>query len=52
MQCVRDADNAYDPDVSASELRIDYVPINGKACLVFSDNGNGMNMEHLQHMLR
>ena len=46
------ADNAYDPDVSASELYIDKKSIHAKDCLVFTDNGNGMNSEKLHKMLR
>ncbi|KAL8578788.1 hypothetical protein ACOMHN_045776 [Nucella lapillus] len=44
-------DNAYDPDVSANDLWIDYTKINGKTCLVFLDNGAGMDLHHLQQML-
>ena len=32
-------DNAYDPDVSASQLRIDVEEIDGQTCLTFLDNG-------------
>ena len=46
------ADNAYDPDVSASELNIDKEVIGGKPCLVFTDNGAGMDFDHLEKMLR
>nr|KAG5704012.1 hypothetical protein BaRGS_032101 [Batillaria attramentaria] len=44
-------DNAYDPDVAASELWIDWEMINGKQCLTFVDNGKGMDHTHLLHML-
>ncbi|KAI8752816.1 MORC family CW-type zinc finger protein 3, partial [Biomphalaria glabrata] len=44
-------DNAYDPDVNASQLFIDKQVIGGKECLVFQDNGNGMDKEHLYSML-
>ncbi|XP_061176221.1 MORC family CW-type zinc finger protein 3-like [Saccostrea echinata] len=44
-------DNAYDPDVNASELWIDKRDINGKVCLTFTDNGNGMVPEKLHKML-
>ncbi|XP_062570925.1 MORC family CW-type zinc finger protein 3-like isoform X3 [Saccostrea cucullata] len=44
-------DNAYDPDVNASELWIDKRDINGKVCLTFTDNGNGMIPEKLHKML-
>jgi len=46
------ADNAYDPDVSASQLYIDVEDKYGKKCLVFMDNGNGMTPEKLHKMLR
>lgn len=45
-------DNAYDPDVSASELWIDKRCINNTECLTFVDNGNGMNHDKLYKMLR
>ncbi|KAK7087847.1 hypothetical protein V1264_021847 [Littorina saxatilis] len=44
-------DNAYDPDVEASELHIDIRKINGKDCLTVTDNGNGMDVDHLEKML-
>ncbi|PVD28371.1 hypothetical protein C0Q70_10958 [Pomacea canaliculata] len=44
-------DNAYDPDVAASELHINKTVICGKPCLIFEDNGNGMDHEHLLKML-
>ncbi|XP_056014445.1 MORC family CW-type zinc finger protein 3-like isoform X3 [Ostrea edulis] len=44
-------DNAYDPDVNASELWIDNRDINGKVCLTFTDNGNGMVVDKLHKML-
>lgn len=50
--CLLCADNAYDPDVAASELRIDKCVIHGKPCLLFQDNGSGMDFEHLLKMLR
>ena len=46
------ADNAYDPDVSASELLIDKVDIRNVACLIFLDNGAGMDRDKLHKMLR
>ena len=46
------ADNAYDPDVKASQLWIDKVRIHGKICLTFTDNGNGMHTDKLHKMLR
>ncbi|BFZ09150.1 hypothetical protein BsWGS_12189 [Bradybaena similaris] len=44
-------DNAYDPDVSASELLIDHIDIRGLPCLIFLDNGAGMDRDHLLKML-
>ncbi|XP_059150084.1 MORC family CW-type zinc finger protein 3-like [Physella acuta] len=44
-------DNAYDPDVKASALLIDKVDINDKPCLVFLDNGTGMDYDQLHNML-
>ncbi|XP_059150086.1 MORC family CW-type zinc finger protein 3-like [Physella acuta] len=44
-------DNAYDPDVSASRLLIDKVDINDTTCLLFLDNGAGMDYEKLHKML-
>jgi C4-dicarboxylate-specific signal transduction histidine kinase len=46
------ADNAYDPDVKASQLWIDKIRIHGKLCLTFTDNGNGMQPDKLHKMLR
>lgn len=45
-------DNAYDPDVFASEFRIDVKEINGQTCLTFLDNGYGLSPEKLVKMLR
>lgn len=45
-------DNAYDPDVSASELLIDKVDIHNVPCLIFLDNGAGMDRDQLLKMLR
>ncbi|GFO16754.1 MORC family CW-type Zinc finger protein 3-like [Plakobranchus ocellatus] len=44
-------DNAYDPDVSASDLLIDTVTIRENACLIFLDNGAGMDKDKLHKML-
>ena len=44
-------DNAYDPDVAASQLFIDIEDIIGTKCLVFTDNGNGMTPNKLHKML-
>ena len=46
------SDNAYDPDVAASKLNIDYKVIGGESCLIFTDNGHGLNPEKLHRMLR
>ena len=45
-------DNAYDPDVNASELSINKVDIRNVACLIFLDNGAGMDRDKLHKMLR
>jgi len=45
------SDNAYDPDVNASQLFIDKKIINNYECLVFTDDGNGMVPEKLHRML-
>lgn len=46
-------DNAYDPDVNASQLWIDVKKYNKHPyCLVFTDNGAGMGPEKLHKMLR
>ncbi|ESO87312.1 hypothetical protein LOTGIDRAFT_107313, partial [Lottia gigantea] len=44
-------DNAYDPDVNASELWIDKIEANNKTCLTFTDNGAGMDPDKLIKML-
>ncbi|XP_052810940.1 MORC family CW-type zinc finger protein 3-like [Mya arenaria] len=44
-------DNAYDPDVSASEIWIDKRVVGATECLTFVDNGNGMSQEKLHKML-
>ncbi|KAL9968840.1 hypothetical protein ACROYT_G020979 [Oculina patagonica] len=45
-------DNAYDPDVNASQLWIDVKKYNKhNYCLVFTDNGAGMGPEKLHKML-
>nr|XP_003219065.1 PREDICTED: MORC family CW-type zinc finger protein 3 isoform X1 [Anolis carolinensis] len=44
-------DNAYDPDVNAKQMWIDQTVINGNVCLIFMDNGNGMNADKLHKML-
>jgi len=50
------ADNAYDPDVHASLLRIDVehvkVGTEDVTCVTFTDNGAGMTPEKLHNMLR
>eukprot|EP00794_Sanderia_malayensis_P000413 gene413-1048_t len=46
-------DNAYDPDVNASQLFIDLKAFKNppNRCLVFTDNGNGMSPNKLYKML-
>ncbi|XP_059199473.1 MORC family CW-type zinc finger protein 3a isoform X2 [Centropristis striata] len=44
-------DNAYDPDVNAKQFWIDKTLINGKECLTFMDNGNGLDHETMHKML-
>ncbi|XP_055501167.1 MORC family CW-type zinc finger protein 3-like [Leucoraja erinacea] len=44
-------DNAYDPDVNAKQLWIDKTTIKGHICLIFLDNGQGMNHDKLHKML-
>ena len=46
------ADNAYDPDVDASQLWIDLKTFDGNLALTFTDNGNGMAPDKLYKMLR
>uniref|UniRef100_A0A9J8BUX8 MORC family CW-type zinc finger 3a n=2 Tax=Cyprinus carpio TaxID=7962 RepID=A0A9J8BUX8_CYPCA len=44
-------DNAYDPDVSAKQFWIDRTAIRGQDCLIFMDNGAGMNYDKMYKML-
>ncbi|CAL1544721.1 unnamed protein product [Lymnaea stagnalis] len=44
-------DNAYDPDVGASSLIIDMQEVGNMPCLIFLDNGAGMDKEKLIKML-
>ncbi|XP_017325073.1 MORC family CW-type zinc finger protein 3 isoform X2 [Ictalurus punctatus] len=44
-------DNAYDPDVSAKQLWIDKSVIKHQDCLIFMDNGNGMDYDKMHKML-
>ncbi|XP_053483636.1 MORC family CW-type zinc finger protein 3-like [Ictalurus furcatus] len=44
-------DNAYDPDVSAKQLWIDKSVIKGQDCLIFMDNGKGMDYDKMHKML-
>ncbi|CAG2184737.1 MORC [Mytilus edulis] len=48
---VLNIDNAYDPDVNASEIWIDKRSINNTICLTFVDNGYGMDPNKLHKML-
>ncbi|KAL0963642.1 hypothetical protein UPYG_G00308970 [Umbra pygmaea] len=44
-------DNAYDPDVNAKQFWIDKTQIKGQDCLIFMDNGNGLDYERMHKML-
>ncbi|XP_053352835.1 MORC family CW-type zinc finger protein 3-like isoform X5 [Clarias gariepinus] len=44
-------DNAYDPDVSAKQFWISKTMIQDQACLVFMDNGKGMDYDKMYKML-
>ncbi|CAB1347251.1 unnamed protein product [Coregonus sp. 'balchen'] len=44
-------DNAYDPDVNAMQFWIDKTQIKGQDCLIFMDNGNGLDYEKMHKML-
>ncbi|XP_062862001.1 MORC family CW-type zinc finger protein 3-like isoform X2 [Trichomycterus rosablanca] len=44
-------DNAYDPDVKAKQLWIDKSVVKGQNCLIFMDNGAGMDYETMHNML-
>ncbi|GFO20071.1 MORC family CW-type Zinc finger protein 3 [Plakobranchus ocellatus] len=44
-------DNAYDPDVKATDLSIDKEDIGGNTCVVFQDDGIGMSKDNLLKML-
>ncbi|KAL1267762.1 hypothetical protein QQF64_033125 [Cirrhinus molitorella] len=44
-------DNAYDPDVSAKQFWIDKTAIRGQDCLIFMDNGAGMDYDKMYKML-
>ncbi|KAI1885224.1 hypothetical protein AGOR_G00217970 [Albula goreensis] len=44
-------DNAYDPDVSAKQLWIDRTQVKDVECLVFMDNGTGMEYDKMHKML-
>ncbi|XP_062861759.1 MORC family CW-type zinc finger protein 3-like [Trichomycterus rosablanca] len=44
-------DNAYDPDVKAKQLWIDKSLVKGQNCLIFMDNGAGMDYETMHNML-
>lgn len=44
-------DNAYDPDVKAKQIWIDKTTIKNEDCLVFMDNGAGMDDDKLHKML-
>ncbi|XP_067300066.1 MORC family CW-type zinc finger protein 3a isoform X2 [Pseudorasbora parva] len=44
-------DNAYDPDVSAKQFWIDKTAIRGHDCLIFMDNGAGIDYDKMHKML-
>ncbi|XP_058247579.1 MORC family CW-type zinc finger protein 3-like isoform X2 [Hemibagrus wyckioides] len=44
-------DNAYDPDVSAKQLWINKMVFKQTDCLIFMDNGQGMNYDKMHKML-
>ncbi|MCI4378212.1 hypothetical protein PGIGA_G00213260 [Pangasianodon gigas] len=44
-------DNAYDPDVSAKQFWIDKTVVKDQDCLIFMDNGNGMDYDKMHKML-
>ncbi|XP_046902619.1 MORC family CW-type zinc finger protein 3a isoform X2 [Hypomesus transpacificus] len=44
-------DNAYDPDVNAKQFWIDKMQINNEDCLIFMDNGNGLDYDKMHKML-
>ncbi|XP_047456974.1 MORC family CW-type zinc finger protein 3-like isoform X2 [Mugil cephalus] len=44
-------DNAYDPDVNASQFWIDKTVIKDEECLTFMDNGNGLDYETMHKLL-
>ncbi|GAA6093271.1 MORC family CW-type zinc finger protein 3-like [Tachysurus ichikawai] len=43
-------DNAYDPDVNAKQLWITKSVFKHQDCLIFLDNGNGMDYEKMHKM--
>ncbi|KAF5903092.1 chromatin assembly factor 1 subunit B, partial [Clarias magur] len=43
--------NAYDPDVSAKQFWIDKTKIKDQDCLIFMDNGKGMNYDKMHKMM-
>ncbi|KAJ8339396.1 hypothetical protein SKAU_G00361820 [Synaphobranchus kaupii] len=44
-------DNAYDPDVNANQIWIDWTKIKDFDCLTFTDNGAGMDFQKMHKML-
>ncbi|XP_026997680.2 MORC family CW-type zinc finger protein 3-like isoform X2 [Tachysurus fulvidraco] len=44
-------DNAYDPDVSAKQIWIDKTVFKDQDCLIFMDNGKGMDYDKMHKML-
>ena len=45
-------DNAYDPDVCASKLDINYESFANHPCLTLTDDGNGLDADGMHRMLR
>ncbi|XP_060785426.1 MORC family CW-type zinc finger protein 3-like [Neoarius graeffei] len=44
-------DNAYDPDVNAKQFWIEKTMVNDQDCLIFMDNGKGMDYDKMHKML-
>ncbi|KAM9486859.1 MORC family CW-type zinc finger protein 3-like [Clarias gariepinus] len=44
-------DNAYDPDVCANQFWIDHKVFKEQDCLIFMDNGKGMDYDKMHKML-
>ena len=44
-------DNAMDPDVAATQFQVDLREVRGKKCLIFMDDGGGLDADGLHKML-